>query len=177
MKNLLLSLIFFIVVGYACKVAYDKFTYGGDNILKKTYSYPAKITIKNKEGLEIQITLLGRSSSYLKFKKKKGSQGYVYPISSLSEKSKVLILKYPDTGLGDISSYLSSGNMKLEDVYVVHLEEEIRRMEAEISRLALQASATQSKSEVRTIQRKIEMLEKEIAEIRHKLADRQKGSG
>ena len=169
MRNLILSLIFFGIAGYAAKVAYDEFVYGEGNFFEKTYSYPDKITVENKEGSKIQVTLLGRNSSYVKFQKE-GIREFVYPISSLSEKSQVMVMKYPESGIGDVSSYLSSGEMELKDVYVIQLEEEVRKMEAELKNLEARANATQSKTELRTIERKMEALTKEIAEMRYKIA-------
>ena len=171
MRNLILSLIFLGLAGYGVKIVYDRFSDSEANFFEKTYAYPDTITVQNKEGSKIKITLLGRSSKYVRFKKKDDRE-FVYSISSLSEKTQAIIMKYPENGVGDLSSYLSSGDMQLEDVYVTQLEEEIRRMEEEIRRLEAMASSTQSKTELRTIERKIEVLEKEIAEARYKISTR-----
>ena len=171
MRNLILALIFLGIAGYAAKVAFEKFAYGEGNFFEKTYAYPDRITVENKDGSKIQITLLGRSSSYIKFEKK-GGRKFVYPISALSKKSQAMVMKYPENGIGDVSSYLSSGEIELKDVYVTQLEEEIRRMEAELENLEARANATQSKTELRTIERKMEALTKEIAEVRYKIANR-----
>ena len=171
MRNLILALIFLGIAGYAAKVAFEKFAYGEGNFFEKPYAYPDRITVENKDGSKIQITLLGRSSSYIKFEKK-GGRKFVYPISALSKKSQAMVMKYPENGIGDVSSYLSSGEIELKDVYVTQLEEEIRRMEAELENLEARANATQSKTELRTIERKMEALTKEIAEVRYKIANR-----
>ena len=171
MRNLILSIVFLSLAGYAAKVAYDKFTYDKSYFFKKTYSYPDNMMVVNKEGSEIQITLLGRNSIHIKFKKK-GDREFVYPIISLSKESQVMVMKYPESGIGDVSLYLSSGDVELKDVYIMQLEEEIRKIETEINNLNAKASATQSKTELRTIERKIEVLNKEISEIRYKIANR-----
>lgn len=170
MQNLILFLIFLGLAGYAAKVSYDKFSYDGGNVFEKNYAYPDKITVENKEGFKIQIILLGRNSSYLEFKKKDGSK-FVYAISSLNEESQALVMKYPESKISDMSSYLSSGNVELKDVYMTQTEEEIRRIEAEIKRLNDKANATQSTTELRTIERRIEALIREISELRSKMAD------
>ena len=171
MRNLILSMIFLGLAGYGAKVVYDRFVYNEGNLFERTYVYPATITVENKEGSKIQITLLGRSQKYVKFKKESGRE-FVYSISSLNEKSQAIIMKYPENGVGDVSSYLSSGDMKLEDVYVTQLEEEIRKMDDEKSRLMAKAKGTKSKTELRTIERKIEDLDREITELRDTIANR-----
>ena len=71
MRNLILSLIFFGIAGYAVKILYEEFEYGDSGLIEKTYSYPDKITIENQNGSKIQITLLGRNSNYLEFKSRR----------------------------------------------------------------------------------------------------------
>lgn len=171
MRNLILSFIFLGLAGYGAKIAYDRFVYNEGNFFEKTYTYPDTITVKNEEGSKIRITLLGRSRKYVKFEKKSGRE-FVYPISSLSEQSQAVIMKYPESGVGDVSFYLSSGDMELKDVYITQLEEEIRKIEDKKNRLKAKASGTQSRTELRTIEREIEALDEEIAELRDAIASR-----
>ena len=171
MKNLVFFLIFIFITGYAVTVALQKITSSESILFEKTYSYPDKITVKNKEGSTLRITLLGRNDSYLEFEKKDGSQ-FVYPISSLDKQSRELVMKYPETGIKEVSSYLSNGSIELHDAYKIQLAEQISRLEAEITRLDIQASATQSQTELRTLERKMESLEKEIAVLKGKIAAR-----
>ena len=171
MRNIILSLIFIGFAGYAAKILYDNFNYSENGFLEKTYAYPDKITVINKEGSKIQITLLGRNSRYLKFQKKE-SNTFVYPINSLSEKSQALVMKYPESGIDDVSSYLSSSDIELKDAYIIQLEEEIRKLNKEIESLEARANAATSKTERRTIERKIEALIKEVSELESKIAKR-----
>ena len=171
MRTLILSLIFLGLAGYGAKIAYDRFVDSESGFFEKTYAYPDTIMIQNREGSKLRITLLGRSSKYVKFKKKDGRE-FVYLISSLSDQSQATIMKYPDSGVGDVSLHLSSGDVQLQDVHLTQLEEEVRRMEEEIRRLEAMASATQSKTELRTIERRIEALRKEIAEVEDTISTR-----
>ncbi len=172
MRNLILSLIFLGIAGYAAKILYEKFEYSDSGFLEKTYSYPDEIVIVNQNGSEIQITLLGRNSNYLEFTNKNG-QKFVYPIRSLSEQSQALIIKYPNNGIENISAYLSSGSIEINDAYIIQLEDEIRKIKAEIRQLEDKANATRSQTELRTIERKIDELREEIAELESKIASRQ----
>ena len=170
MRNLILFLIFLGIAGYAAKILYEKFEYS--SLVEKTYAYPDEIKIENQNGSKIQVTLLGRNSNYLEFKQKDG-QKFIYPIRSLSEKSQILVMKYPNNGIEDMTSYLSSGNIEMNDVYIIQLEDEIHKIEAEIERLESKANATRSQTELRTIGRKIDELREEIAELKEKIARRQ----
>lgn len=171
MRNIILTLIFLGLSVYAVKTFYSNSEYIEGMFIEKKYAYPDEITIKNKNGSEIQITLLGRNSSYLKFNRKDG-QSFVYPINSLSETSQTLVMKYPDNGIGDVSSYLSSGDMKLEDAYIAQLEDEIRKIRANKVRLEAKAEATVSQAELRTLEREISLMDHEIAELKNKIASR-----
>jgi hypothetical protein len=172
MRNLVISLIFLGIAGYAAKILYEKFEHSNSGLMEKTYSYPDEIAIENQNGSEIQITLLGRNSNYLELANKDGKK-FVYPIRSLSEQSQALIIKYPNNGIEDISAYLSSGSVEINDVYIIQLEDEIRKIKAEIKRLEDKANATRSQTELRTIERKIDELREEIAELENKIASRQ----
>lgn len=172
MRNLILSLVFLGIAGYGAKTIYDNFEFSEFSFLEGTYSYPDKITIENQNGSEIQITLLGRNLTYIEFTQKNGRK-FVYPIRSLSEKSKALVMKYPNNGIEDASAYLSSGDMEMNDVYIIQLESEIRGIRAEIGRLNNKAGASRSQIDSRTIERKIDELHEEIAELENKIASRQ----
>ena len=172
MRNLILSLIFLGVAGYGVVILYNKIEFDDLGILEKSYTYPDTIRVTNQAGKEIPITLQGRSSSYLEFETTNG-QKFVYPIASLSEDSQTLIMKYPDQGISDSASYLSSGGMKLDDVYLVQMEDEKRNLIAKIDELNLKASAAIGDSEQRTYERKIERLQKELADIEAKISKRQ----
>lgn len=167
MKNLVFALIIFGIVGYFAKGVFEDFFGDESDLSSEDYSYPAKIKIKNKEGSEIKITLLGRDSNYFEFSRKDGKR-FVYPIDSLCEKSRELVIKYPESDISEAAR----DNMELEDVYVVQLEEEIRRIEAEIERLNAKAAAATSRTESRTYSKKVEELNQEIAEIKVKIAER-----
>ena len=175
MRNLLLALIFLGAVGYMGVILYERVAsseFFSEGLLGKTFSYPDTIKVENKDGSTIQITLIGRSLTHIQFSREDGRK-FVYPIDSLSEKSQALVMKYPNNGIQDISSYLASGDMELKDVYVQQLEEEIRKINEKIERLSRKAASTQSQVEKRTIEREIEDLREEIAEIEDEIAERQ----
>jgi peptidoglycan hydrolase CwlO-like protein len=172
MRNLILFLIFLGVAGYSAKFLFSSFGYSNGSLQLKSYSYPDKIVIENKEGSEIQITLLGRSSMYLEFNQQDGRK-FIYPIRSLSEKSQELVMKYPENGIKDASAQLSNGGIEMNDVYIIQMEAEISKIEAEIARLKMKASATGSKTEARTLEREIDELREEIADLKDKIARRQ----
>lgn len=172
MRNIILALLLLGITVYAVKTFYNNPEYIEGMFVEKEYAYPDEITIKNENGSEIQITLLGRNSNYLKFNRKDG-QRFVYPINSLSEKSQTLVMKYPDSGIGDVSSYLSSGDMELKDAYIVQLEDEIRKIRAKKALLETKAEATTSQTELRTLEREISRMDYEITELENKIASRQ----
>lgn len=171
MKNLVSFLIFICIAVYTAVLVYDKFISDDSAFFEKTYTYPDQITVRNDEGSAIQITLLGRSADYIEFERKDGSQ-FAYPIKSLNEKSILLVMKYPETDIKNMSSHLSNGSIKLDDAYTMQLTEEIHRIEAKIERLDVKAGATQSQTELRTLERKKESLYEEIAVLKSKIAER-----
>jgi peptidoglycan hydrolase CwlO-like protein len=83
------------------------------------------------------------------------------------------VMKYPNNGIEDASAYLSSGDMEMNDVYIIQLESEIRGIRAEIRLLNNKAGASRSQIDSRTIERKIDELHEEIAELENKIASRQ----
>ena len=173
MKNLLLGIILLGIAGYSGMLIYDKLTFlDSDTTDKITYSYPETITITNLQGDTLKVTLLARNKSHIELRRD-DDQLFVYPIASLSKGTQEMVLRYPNTGIKNASHYLSGGNMDLSDVYVQQLESEIQKMKKLIAELERKASSTQSLTEQRSIERKIEALEAEITEIEAKIADRQ----
>lgn len=171
MRNLIVSLIFLGIAGFAVKYIIDDYEYNNGRIQEKTYLYPDTIVIENKEGAKIEITLLARNSTHLEFKQQNGRKS-IYPIRSLSQKSQTEVMKYPDTGIQDASAYLSGGGIEMNDVYIIQMEGEIRKIREEIQRLNVKAKSTTSQTELRTLERKIETLNEDIADLENKIASR-----
>lgn len=172
MRNLIIALIFLGITGYAVTIFFNNFEYTNGRLSEKIYSYPDTVVIENQEGTEIKVTLLGRNSNYLQFEQKNGRK-FIYPIGSLSEKCQTLVMKYPDSGIEDVSEYLSSGNIEMNDAYIIQLETEVSKLKAEAKRLQSKADATMSQTELRTLDRKIEKLYEEITKLEDKIASRQ----
>ena len=172
MRNLILALFFIGITVYGTKVFLDNFAYSGNGFLRKSYDYPDAIEITNQEGTEIPITLLGRSSKYLEFENKDGRE-FVYPIHSLSEESQRLVMKYPENGIKNVALHLSSGNMELNDVHLMQLKDQVRKIRDKIGQLSAKADITQSETEKRTYERDIERLQEEAALIEEKIFNRQ----
>ena len=171
MRNLIVSLIFFAVVGYSAKLFFNNFEYRNGGFEAKLHSYPDEVIIENQKGTEIQVILLGRNSTHLEFNQKDGRK-FIYPISSLSNQSQVLVMQYPENGIEDASEYLSTGNIGISDVYIMQLETEMREIRTEIGRLENKATAATSQTESRTLEREINKLREDIVELEDRIAKR-----
>lgn len=181
MRNLILSMIFLGIVGYLGTILlYQRVALSegqvGQGIKNEAsdvvYSYPAHVKIKSADGRVIQVTLLARSATHIQFTREDGEE-FVYLIDSLDANAQALVRRYPNVGIKNAATYVAQGSMSLDDVYVQELEKDIRQIDQKIENFSRELASSLSQTRRRTIQRMLEGLQAEKAELQRKILGRQ----
>jgi hypothetical protein len=179
MRNLIISIIFLGIVGYLGSMLYDRafLSKAQDELVEAqavghVYAYPSAVNIKNAAGLEMMVTLLGRSGSHIQFARQ-DSQEFVYPISSLDLAAQTLIGMYPNSGIKNAAMYMDQGSLEIGDLYVQELEKRIRGIDKEVEDLSRGYASSNGNTEKRTIRREVEKLQAEKVKLQGKVTGRQ----
>ena len=97
-----MSVIFLGIVGYLGSMLYER-AVAGDGSLGTaegealSYSYPARVELKSADGRVMMVTLLGRSTTHIQFKREDG-QELVYLMDTLDANAQDLVLQYQSVG-------------------------------------------------------------------------------
>ncbi len=175
-----MSVIFLGIAGYLGSMLYERAILG-DGLLGPaaaeagealSYSYPARVELKSADGRAMMVTLLGRSTTHIQFKREDG-QEFVYQIDSLDANAQDLVLRYPNVGIKNAAAYMAKGSMGVGDLHVQQLEQNVRQIDDEIDDLSQEYGGSVSKTERRTIQRAVEGLRAEKVELQREISDRQ----
>ena len=175
-----MSVIFLGLVGYLGSMLYER-AIAGDYLLGtaeaeagevRSYSYPERVELKSADGRVMMVTLLGRSTTHIQFKREDG-QEFVYLMDSLDANAQDLVLQYPNVGIKDAAEHMAKGSMELGDLYVLELEKNVRQIDEEIEDLSRQYAGSASQTARRTIQRTVEGLRAEKVELQRKISERQ----
>ena len=121
-------------------------------------TYPSRMQIQNKEGITLDIELLGRNEVQIRFKRTRDGSLHNYKIEQLDAASQAQIRKFPATGIQYGANTLpSKGPTRTESLHIQNLQQEITKAQKTIEQLQYELAQTTSLSAQRT-------LEKEIAE-------------
>jgi hypothetical protein len=180
MRNLIMSVIFLGIAGYFGSMLYERAILGDGQLEPAvaeagealSYSYPARVELKSADGRAMMVTLLGRSTTHIQFKREDG-QEFVYQIDSLDANAQDLVLQYPNVGIKDAAAHMAKGSMEVGDLHVQQLEQNIRQIDDEIEGLSREYEGSVSKTDRRTIQRTVEGLQAEKVELQREISDRQ----
>ena len=134
-------------------------------------SYPDGVQLANREGRVLDVTLLGRSSSHVQFRRVGGGEPFVYSIDMLDSASQRLVRQYPESGIQNASDHLSRGEMSLVDNHVENLRNEIRKIDSRCDIIGKKYAASSSKTERRTLRNEYEELQKERVAFEEDIAE------
>lgn len=178
-KNYLFVFIFIGVALYSGSILLEKFTNfdwfkseGDTPVLTiyqgPTHSYPGDEVLRNIDGNQLDVTLIGRDSDNVEFIRKGDGKRFVYAISKLDAKSQELLSLYPIIG---ITNSASGSTDSLRLINIRNLETEVQTIDDQLSRLKLKIQSTVSTVEARTLTNKYNDLVGRRADLLDKLAD------
>ena len=176
MRNLFMSVIFLGIVGYLGSILYERALLSEDEVVTEVvegvYAYPASVVIKNAEGSEMMVTLLGRSGTHIQFSREDREE-FVYPIDSLDSAAQALVRQYPNGGIKNAAVHMAKGSLEVGDLYVQELEKRIREIDKEVADLSRKYGSSNGNTAKRTIRREVERLQAEKVELQGKISERQ----
>jgi hypothetical protein len=132
--------------------------------------------IQNKEGIPLDIELLGRNEEQICFKRTRDGSLHNYKIELLDAASPAQIRKFPATGIQYGANTLpSKGPPQTESLHIQNLQQEITKAQNTIEQLQYELAQTTSLSAQRTLEKEIAQNEAMIlqhsAEIRHRKSE------
>ncbi len=144
----------------------------GSNQAPEVLSYPSEIYIARADGSSLDIRLMGRSATEIEFERLSDGATFTFGIDQLDLDSQTRVREYPVTGLTEIED-AQLAPTTVEVAYLEQLKEAIAKIDAKIKELELKYSASQSKTERRTLRRQAEDLYVERKELEAKIAERE----
>jgi hypothetical protein len=134
--------------------------------------FPDEIQIARQDGHRLDIRLQARDATHIQFERLSDGLSFTFEIDKLDEASKKRVLKYPNSGLQNLSDLAATGELTLEQAYLEQLQVAIDRINQKMHVIQSKYKATESKVERLTLDREYQALleERKIAET--KIAER-----
>lgn len=178
-----MSIVFLGIAGYFGMYLYESWRDGDwlksgpaaeqSEAAEEQLAYPARLNIKSTDGRELSIKLVARSSTHIQFERELDGERFVYPLAQLVTASRQLVEAYPNSGLEDAGKHIGESGLGFEDAYVEQLREGIKRINEKLEKLNLDYQKTESKTEQRTIYRKVQDMTRDRTNLEAKIAERQ----
>lgn len=132
---------------------------------KQTYKFPVELSLQNKAGTALEVTLLARNHELVQFMRASDQVHFLYPINQLDEASQKTVVLYPDNGLINPEKFLQDQSISLKQVHAESTRAEIKKLAPQIQRLSAERNAAADRASQRGIQDEIDRLEIKQAKL------------
>lgn len=138
-------------------------------IVEQVYRYPDMVTLKNRNGAEVEVILIGRSETAVQFKRQSDSKSFIYKLSELDDATRALLEKYPETEV-TLSEASANKPLSLDEVQVEALKDSIRKLNANLAYMDRELRKDIDGIEKRSIQLDMEEIMAERSVLEAKLS-------
>lgn len=140
------------------------------NSHQQSYHFPAELSLKNKAGAELEVTLLARNHELVQFMRQSDQFNFLYPITELDAASQKAVLQYPDRGLIQPENFLKNQSISLQQVHSESTRVELENVGKAIRVLSAQRNAIEDRASTRGIQDEIDRLKLKQAQLSRTLS-------